>query len=113
MAEIICIVCPKGCRLLVDEQSLAVTGNACSRGAVYGPKELREPTRVITSTVRITGASLPRLPVKTDRDIDKALIFDVMRALDAVEVQAPVRCGDIVLPHVCGTPVHIVATRDL
>ena len=113
MADIICIVCPKGCRLQVDEQTLAVTGNACPRGVAYGAKELRDPTRVITSTVRITGAHLPRLPVKTDCDIPKARIFDVMRALEQVTVQAPVRRGDILLPHVCGTQANIVATRDL
>ena len=40
MANIICIVCPKGCRLTVDENTLAVTGNGCPRGAEYGKNEL-------------------------------------------------------------------------
>ena len=113
MAEIICIVCPKGCHLAVDEQDGTVTGNTCPRGVAYGIKELRDPSRVVTSTVRVRQARHARLPVKTDRDISKALVFDVMRALEVIEIEAPVACGDIVLPNVCGTQVNIVATRDL
>ena len=46
MANIICIVCPKGCRLTVDENTLAVTGNGCPRGAEYGKNELTHQVRV-------------------------------------------------------------------
>ena len=41
MKEIICIVCPRGCQLTVDEANgYAVTGNGCPRGAAYGKSEL-------------------------------------------------------------------------
>ncbi len=54
--ELICICCPKGCHLRVDTANdYAVTGNACPNGAAYGKEELTHPTRIITSTVRITG----------------------------------------------------------
>ena len=37
MKELICIVCPKGCHLKVDENNdYKVSGNACERGAEYG-----------------------------------------------------------------------------
>ena len=56
MKELVCIVCPKGCRLHVDEENdYAVTGNGCPRGAVYGHNEIKNPTRVLTSTVRLDG----------------------------------------------------------
>ena len=68
MTSIICITCPKGCRLSVDEENgYKVTGNGCPRGEIYGKNELQHPVRVITSTVRIEGAAVPRLPVKTDK----------------------------------------------
>jgi len=109
----ICIVCPTGCRLHVDEGTGQVTGNQCARGEVYAHKELHDPTRVLTSTVRIRHALHPRLPVKTDRDIPKALLFEAMRALDGVVAAAPVKCGDVLLAKVCGTEANIVATRDM
>ena len=40
MTELICIVCPRGCHLQVDEANgYAVTGNSCPRGAEYGRQE--------------------------------------------------------------------------
>ncbi len=114
MKELICIVCPKGCHLRVDEQhAFAVTGNACPRGETYGKKEVQCPTRVLTSTVRVTGAAIPRLPVKTDRDIPKKDLFRAMRLLDAVTVAAPVSLGQVVLPDILGTGANFVATRSL
>ena len=111
--EVICVVCPKGCRLHVEENGDRVTGHQCARGEAYGRKEVRDPTRVLTSTVCIRHALYPRLPVKTDRDIPKALLFGAMRALNGIAAEAPVRCGDVLLSKVCGTEANIVATRDM
>ena len=70
MRELICITCPKGCHLKVDEENgYKVTGNGCPRGAIYGKKECTHPTRVVTSTVKIVGAEIERLSVKTNGDI--------------------------------------------
>lgn len=114
MKELICIVCPKGCHLKVDENNdYSVTGNACNRGAEYGKKELQNPTRTVTSTVRITGAHIQRLPVKTSSDIPKALVEKAVQQLNGVTVAAPVHMGDVVLQNVLGTGVDFVATRSL
>ena len=77
--ELICICCPKGCHLRVDTANdYAVTGNACPNGAAYGKEELTHPTRIITSTVRITGGLYPRCPVKTAQAVPKETMFSVM-----------------------------------
>lgn len=111
MKELICIVCPKGCHLHVDEENgYAVTGNACPRGAAYGRTELVNPTRVLTSTVCVEGALHRRCPVKTNGAIPKGKMMDVMHALDGVCLQAPVSLGQIVLADVCGTGVDIVTS---
>ena len=114
MKELICIVCPKGCHLKVDEENgFAVTGNGCPRGAEYGKKELTCPTRVITSTVKITGAIHSRCPVKTDRDIPKGLIFQAMELLNSVELHAPVHRGDVVIPNILSTGANFIVTKDM
>ena len=82
MKELICIVCPRGCHLKVDEANdYAVTGNSCPRGAEYGRNECTHPTRVLTTTVKIDGAAYRRCPVRTERAIDKSLLFKAMDAL--------------------------------
>lgn len=113
MTELICIVCPKGCHLHVDEANdCKVMGNQCSRGEEYGKIELTTPTRVITSTVRIKGAAHARAPVKTDIPIPKGMIFVAMRLLDDVELSSPVKTGDAVV-EIPGTAARFVVTRDM
>ncbi len=114
MRERVCIVCPKGCRLQVDEENgYAVTGNSCPRGAEYGKNELLHPTRVLTSTVCIQGGLHRRLPVKTTAPIPKELIFEAMDALNGVTLTAPVTVGQVVVPNLLGTGVDVVATREM
>ena len=113
MKELICITCPKGCHLKVDEKSFAVTGNACPRGAAYGENELRNPVRVVTSTVVLEGASARRLPVKTDKPIPKGTMFELMKLLEQVRAKAPVKVGDVLLPNVFGTGANVVATKSI
>lgn len=114
MKELICIVCPKGCHLKVDEEkAYAVTGNGCPRGAEYGRNELTNPTRVVTSTVRCEGGTHPRCPVKTDRPVPKGRIFEVMNALEGITLTVPVAVGQIVIENVCGTGANVVAARNM
>ncbi|MEG1777792.1 MAG: DUF1667 domain-containing protein [Angelakisella sp.] len=114
MTNVICIVCPKGCHLSVDEQNgYAVTGFGCERGKEYGKKELVNPTRVITSTVKLTGGIHPRCPVKTNGDIPKGDIPAAMAMLDKLEFKSPIHVGDVVAKDICGTGVDWVATRTM
>ena len=114
MKELICIVCPKGCHLTVDEENgYAVSGNNCPRGEEYGKNEVIAPKRTITSTVKVSGGLYPRLPVKTDKPIPKELIFEAMKLLDEVELTAPVKVGDVVIENVLGTGASFIATRNM
>jgi len=107
-------VCPKGCHLQVDESNnFAVTGYDCQRGEVYGKNEFQNPTRVITSTVKIKGAIHRRCPVKTASPIPKGMIADAMRLLDNAELIAPVKLGQIVVSDICGTGIPFITTRSL
>ncbi len=114
MKELICIVCPKGCHLKGDEENgFAVTGNGCPRGEEYGKKELTDPRRVITSSVRITGGIYPCCSVRTDAPIPKAKIFEAMELLKKVELHSPVHVGDVVIADVLGTGANFIVTRDM
>ncbi|NLI70433.1 MAG: DUF1667 domain-containing protein [Firmicutes bacterium] len=116
--EIICIVCPVGCKLLVEENREAeggytVEGHTCKRGIKYGIEEMRDPRRNICSTVPITGAALGLLPVRTNHPIPKDMIFDCMKEINKVRVTAPVKVGDVIIKNVLGTGTDIVASRSM
>lgn len=112
MKELTCIICPRGCHLVVDDE-LNVTGNTCPRGAVYAKNELTHPTRTLTSTVRIESSIESMLPVKSDNPLPKEKIFDAMELINKTTVKAPIKIGDIVIKNIFGLEVNIVATKDI
>ena len=114
--NLICIGCPLGCPLTVEMEGEAVksvSGNTCPRGDAYARKELTNPTRIVTSTVRVAGGRLAMVSVKTASDIPKGKIFDCVKALKDVEVKAPVKIGDVIVENVAGTGVNIIATKNV
>ena len=114
MTSLVCIGCPKGCHLLVDEENdYKVTGNGCRIGAEYGANELRNPTRTVTTTVKVNGAMHACLPVRTDKAIPKGMMFDIMAYLKDVEVNAPVKRGDVIVENILDTGANIIASRDI
>ena len=74
---------------------------------------MTNPTRIVTSTVRVVGGTLPAVSCKTRSDVPKGKIFDVVRALKAVEAAAPVAIGQVLLEDAAGTGVPVVATKNV
>ena len=98
-----CIGCPMGCQLTVEldgEQIASISGYTCKRGKIYGEKEVTHPTRIVTTTVRVVHGTAQMVPVKTKEDVPKDKIFDCIRELKEVEIEAPVRAGEPVLKNV-------------
>ena len=114
--NLVCIVCPVGCRLTVTTSSdgeLVVEGNGCKRGLAYAVKELTCPTRVLPTTVKIINGTLNRLPVRTNEAMPKELIFEAMKVINDVCVEAPVKMGDIIIENLLNTGVNVVASRTI
>lgn len=113
--EFTCIVCPVGCHLTVtrEDDQYKVTGNTCKRGENYAQQEMIAPKRNIASTIRVEDGFLKLVPVKTDKQIPKELIFDVMKEINQHKVKAPIKVGDILIEDVLGTGANIVATRNI
>ena len=116
VVELTCISCPLGWPLKVETDSsgkvLKVTGNTCKRGEEYGKKEVTNPTRTVTSTVRLLGGTAPVVSVRTQTDIPKEKIFQCMEEIRKAAAEAPVRIGDVILENVAGTGVSVVATTN-
>lgn len=117
MKSYLCIGCPLGCRLEVEEDAsghlVEVRGFSCKRGKEYAAQEHVAPQRLVTTTVAVTGGIHARLPVKSRTPIPKALVLSICRALRAVSVAAPIALGDVICANILDTGIDIVATRDL
>jgi CxxC motif-containing protein len=112
----LCIGCPLGCRLEVesdDDQIVEIRGFTCKKGKEFAEWEFHDPRRMVTTTVEVTGALWPRLPVKTTAPIPRDRVLELCTALREVRVAAPVRLGQVVLADALGTGVDVVATRAM
>ena len=103
----------KSGRIINMASVVGVSGNTCPRGEAYGRKECTNPTRIVTSTVRVAGGNFPVVSVKTASDIPKGKMADCVRALKEVTAQAPIHIGDVLLENVAETGVNIIATRNV
>ena len=113
--ELLCTRCPRGCLLRVTATGsrVAVEGNECPVGEKHGAEEALNPRRIVSTTVRIIGARLPRLPVRTSEPVLKNRVRDVVAALKNIAVEAPVKAGQVILKNVADTGVDIIAERDM
>ena len=112
-----CIGCPLGCSISVslsdNGEVSEITGNTCKNGEEYAMKEVTNPSRVVTSIVKINNGDVNMVSVKTAEDIPKGKIFDCMEALKKVTVTAPVQIGEVIIKNVCGTGVDVIATKKV
>lgn len=113
--EMICICCPMGCRMTVEENNgeFIVTGNTCPRGKAYAIAEMTAPTRMVTSSVAVIGGDYKTVSVKTANPIPKELIFDALKTLKGITLTAPVEEGAVVVKDVLGTGIDFIATRQV
>jgi CxxC motif-containing protein len=112
--ELICIICPSGCRIHVsynDGNLQGISGFGCSKGREYAEEEVISPRRTLTTSVRVLGSNMPLLSVRTDKPIPKNQIFEAMREISKITVRAPVEVGDIVLKGLLNSDVNVIATR--
>lgn len=113
MSELVCIVCPQGCHLTVNQSDMTVSGNKCKRGQQFAVSELTMPMRTISSSVATTFASVPVLPVRVSAEIPKEKIMDVMQCINGVLLDHVVRRGESIISDVLGLGVDVIATSDL
>lgn len=116
MKELICICCPMGCHLTVDDSdrnNIVVTGNTCPRGERYAKDEVICPKRVVTSIVGVAGGEINMVSVKTSEAIPKDKMFEALGLLDGMIVNAPIEMGQVIAKDVLGLGVDFVATKSV
>ncbi|NMC06477.1 MAG: DUF1667 domain-containing protein [Candidatus Lokiarchaeota archaeon] len=114
--EVICIICPNSCTVTVKQMpdgKLLMEGQGCKRGETYAKDEFLAPKRTLATTVRIKGAFIPLLPVRTSVPVPKEKLNEILDLLARLEVEAPFKCGKVVVKNVLGLGADIIATRTL
>ena len=115
-SELICICCPVGCLIHAEKKeddSLEITGNSCPKGETYARNEMTAPVRTVTTMIKVKGGSGKVVPVKTAREIPKEKIFACMEEIKRMQIKAPVKVGDVLIPNVAGTGIAVIATGNI
>lgn len=114
--RISCIVCPMSCEgkvIFESGQIKDIVGFTCQCGINYARTEVTAPQRMLTTTIRITGGTLPLLSVISKTALPKDKIISCARCLATVTVEAPVHEGEVVYPNVLNLGVDMMATRTI
>ncbi len=125
MREMICIVCPRGCRLSVDrlpDGNISVSGMPV-HAACLGESEVLDPRRTVTATCALIPASdcnddlgkrlfcqSRRLPVKTSAPCPKERIPELLSDIYKLEIKAPVGIGKVLIKDWKGLGFDVVAS---
>ena len=114
--ELTCIKCPRGCGILVElEQGsiVAISGNQCKNGKEYAKKEVTNPTRILTTTVKVLKGTEKVVAVKSKEEIPKEKLLPAMEQIRKAVVEAPVVLGETILEDLCDTGIPLVATASV
>ncbi|AEY66528.1 DUF1667 domain-containing protein [Clostridium sp. BNL1100] len=115
--EIVCIVCPNGCRMNVaydENNEVTLVENAsCKKGEEYAVNEIQFPKRSITSTVGVINGVLPLVSVRTDKPIPKEKISAALDEIKKIRLEAPVTFHQIIINDLLGTGAQLISTKEV
>lgn len=112
--EMTCIICPNGCRLeVIYNDSIVVKNALCPKGEEYARSELLNPVRNLTSTVKVNNGLLPLVSVRSSMPVPKEKMFEIVRILKDVELEAPIEFHQTVYKDILGTGADIITTREV
>lgn len=122
--ELVCILCPTGCRLRLRGNNsgvepsgatpteMEISGAACERGWAYALEEVVSAMRTFTGTVRVAGGRRPVVSVKSDRPVPRHELIDVAKVTGGTIADAPVAAGDEIAVGLPGG-VKLIATATV
>ncbi len=108
--QLVCIVCPMGCNITVNTDTMEITGNNCVRGKEYAYSECTAPVRIITTTVKTKEGKV--IPVKTISPIPKEKIYDCMKIINSTNPVLPIKAGDVIIKDMYGSDVVATVNAD-
>lgn len=113
--ELICIVCPNSCRLRVKMEAgeLQVKGAKCKRGIDFAKTEIKNPKRVLCTTVKTAFSDYPLLSVRTSGEIPKDLLQATMKELKSFVLTEKVKIGEVLIENILDTGCAIIATDEI
>ncbi|KLO24289.1 molybdopterin oxidoreductase [Marinitoga sp. 1197] len=115
--ELTCVRCPLGCKVKIEYTKelkiLEVSGNKCPRGREYAIQEISDPHRILVTSVKVKNGKYLLASVKTSEAIPLRLFDEAMKIIEKLEVEAPVKKGDVIMNNFLNTKANLIITRSV
>lgn len=111
-----CIICPNGCEICTQVENgeiVSIQGALCKKGEHYVRQELTSPMRNIASSVLVHHGQIPLVSVRLTAPIPKDRIFDAMREIRKIRLDAPVKAGQVIIQNLLGLDSDVIATKHV
>ena len=94
-------------------KEIYVENNTCDKGLEFAKKELINPERILTSTIRVNYGILPLVSIRSDKPVKKKEIKTLIKHLDGIVVSAPIIKDQVLVSELGENKVNILATRSI
>ncbi|WP_129408474.1 DUF1667 domain-containing protein [Marinitoga lauensis] len=115
--ELTCVRCPLGCKVKIEYtkelEVLNISGNKCPRGREYAIQEISDPHRILVTSIKVKKGKYLLASVKTTDAIPLRLFDEAMKIIEKLEVEAPVKRGDIIIKNFLETGTNLIVTRSV
>lgn len=110
MMNTICIMCPMGCPLTIEEKDgvISVSGHTCPRGKKYGEQEYVSPVRVLTTLVKRDDGGMAS--AKTSSPIPKDKVREAAEYVGKLTISSDSKIGDVIEKDFFKEGVDLVVT---
>ena len=113
---ITCVVCPFGCQIWVEgenDEIISIAGQRCKRGMEYAAHEFILPVRTLTSGIAVKNGEEPVCSVRTDKPIPKNKIWECMKIIRSLQIEAPIQIHQCIVKNIADTGADLIATACL
>lgn len=111
--KIICIRCPQGCEIstTIDGYEIKhIQGNVCKLGKEYVYNEIKDPRRIVTTTVKVKNSKTSLVPVWTSAPIPKDKIFELTKMLKKIKLAPPIEMNQIVIKNIFNLGIDVITS---
>lgn len=116
--NITCITCPLGCKLdiVLDKRTGDIISNKgwqCKKGIKFAEEEIKNPVRLLTTTISICSEKNSRLPVRSLSAVPKDMLESLVNEVKKIKISAPVLRGQVLAENLLGCKVKIISSATV
>ena len=113
---ITCRCCPFGCQIEITSEEgviYQIDGNNCLKGDHFAEQESGMQSRILTFGIKVKNGRYAQVEGITSKAFQLELRDKVISYLREIELEAPIKKGDILVLNLLGTDVSLLAKKDL